>query len=66
MVKASRGKSTGKVPVWKSKWPTKDDLRAWYLCGIQKCDAIADPMLGRRKVCTPIGALAELGIPRRR
>jgi hypothetical protein len=61
MVKASTGKLTGKVPVWKSKWPSSGDLRAWFLCGLQKCEAIADPSKGSEKAHLPIGGLAELG-----
>ena len=55
------GKLTGKIPAWKSKWPSSGDLRAWFLCGIQKCEAIADPSQGCDKAHLPIGALAELG-----
>lgn len=53
--------SKGPLPAWKAKWPKNGDLRAWFICGIRKCMAIADPKEASRKAHVPIEALAEGG-----
>src|SRR5262245_39316374 len=56
-----RHASKGKLPTWKTKWPKNGDLRAWFLCGIEKCAEIADPEEAANEAHLPIGALADLG-----
>jgi len=46
---------------WQTSWPATPDLRAWFLCGIQKCAANPKPQEGASDAHLPIKALAELG-----
>jgi hypothetical protein len=64
--KASKGVTKKAIskpsgPAWKTNWPRNGDLRAWFLCGIEKCAAIADSEEAASKAHLPIQALAELG-----
>lgn len=60
-VKKAATKSTAKLAPWQTSWPATPDLRAWFLCGIQKCAANPKPQEGASDAHLPIKALAELG-----
>lgn len=46
---------------WQTSWPATPDLRAWFLCGIQKCAANPKLEEGASDAHLPIKALAEIG-----
>jgi tetratricopeptide (TPR) repeat protein len=60
-VKKTAPKSKTKLTAWQTSWPATPDLRAWFLCGIQKCAANPKPEEGAIDAHLPIKALAELG-----
>lgn len=62
--KAVRPRTRGTAPeqpLWKSKWPRSDSLRAWLRCMIDKCEVIEDGRKGADEAHLPINGLAELG-----
>ena len=54
-------KGSAKPASWQTSWPATPDLRAWFLCGIQKCAANPKREEGASDAHLPIKALAELG-----
>jgi len=60
-VKKAVTKSKASLAKWQTSWPATQDLRAWFLCGIQKCAANPKPQEGASDAHLPIKALAELG-----
>jgi hypothetical protein len=49
------------VSKWKTKWPRSSDLRLWFRCMIEKCDAFDDPAEGASQAHLPIEALVQMG-----
>jgi|GEM_PF-1894340 tetratricopeptide (TPR) repeat protein len=60
-VKKVATKVSAKPAPWQTSWPATPDLRAWFLCGIQKCAANPKREEGASDAHLPIKALAELG-----
>lgn len=58
---SAKSKARAAVPKWKTKWPRNGDLRLWFLCMIEKCDAFENPVEGASKAHLPIEHLAEIG-----
>jgi hypothetical protein len=48
-------------PAWKTNWPRNGDLRAWFRCCLEKCEAIDNVGDGCNEAHLPIDALADLG-----
>ncbi|HND51036.1 MAG TPA: hypothetical protein PLV92_01515, partial [Pirellulaceae bacterium] len=49
------------APTWKTRWPKTDDLRRWYQCALEKCDAFSELANGATEAHLPIEGLADLG-----
>lgn len=60
-VGATKVKAKTKLALWQTNWPATPDLRAWFLCGLQKCAANPNPEEASIDAHLPIKALAQLG-----
>jgi tetratricopeptide (TPR) repeat protein len=54
-------KKTSSAPAWKTNWPKNGDLKAWFLCMLDKCAAIENSDEASTEAHLPIDALSELG-----